>query len=132
VAALITNVGEEYLLAVGLNKQAAEDLELRLFTNDKAPAEGDVLGDYTEAVGFGYVAKTLLGGSWSMVLGAPTVASYVSQVFTFTGALGNVYGYYVVAPGAGVVVWANRFSNGPYAIVNNGDAVTVIPRLGAD
>lgn len=119
---LVPNASEATMLEAVLNKTPAEDLVLRLYTNNKTPAETDTAASYTEASGSGYAAKSLAGASWSV---AGSTASYAEQTFTFSGALGQVYGYFVTQATSGKLMWAERFSDGPYSIANNGDAVRV-------
>ena len=117
---------------VGKNKDLAlifaSNLFLRLFSNDITPSIADTLGSYTEVTGGGYAEKTLTGGSWTISNG---IATYASQLFTFTGTTGGsgqVYGYYVV-DGAGVVRFAERFSESqiPYTVIN-GSTIRINPR----
>lgn len=130
MALLVPNGGEVIALSYLVGKTAStENLVLRLFTNNKTPAEADVVGDYTEATGNGYASITLTGASWSVTGGAPTTAAYAQQTFTFTGALGNVYGYYLTRATTGDLVYSERFSDGPYAIANNGDQIKVTPSI---
>lgn len=129
MALLVPDVGEGRMLRLITNAVAGESLVLRLFTSNTTPAEADTAGTYTEASGSGYSAITLTGGSWSFTEGAPSYASYAQQTFTFSGALGNVYGYYVTQSSSGTLMWAERFSDGPYNIANNGDQIKITPRL---
>lgn len=73
--------------------------EVRLFTNNISMTEELLLGDFVEAAGGGYLAKTVSGG-WT-----PAVVSGIAQVtttvspFVFTGALSTnttIYGWYLV------------------------------------
>lgn len=133
MALLVPNGGEVIALSLLVNKiAAAENVVLRLFTNNKTPAEADVVGDYTEAAGNGYAAITLTGANWTVTGGAPTSAAYAQQTFTFSGALGNVYGYYMTRAGSGDLVYAERFTDGPYNIVNNGDQIKITPQITAE
>lgn len=108
--------------------------QLKLFTNNVTPGQTDVAATFTEAAGNGYAAKALTGGAWTMTegVGAPSSAAYAQQIFTFTGALGNVYGYYVVETSDGTICWAERFTDGPYNIQNNGDQIKVTPAITQD
>ncbi len=127
---LVPDVGEQKMLQHIMNKTAPEDLRLRLFQNNITPGETDVLGTYTESTGPGYAAVSLTGASWTVSSTAgPTSASYAQQTFTFTGAANSIYGYYVTQANSSTLMWAERFSDGPYAIVNNGDAVKITPVL---
>ncbi|MGH7261470.1 MAG: hypothetical protein ACREI9_12450 [Nitrospiraceae bacterium] len=132
MALLIPNAAEDVALQNFLNKTAPQTCVLKLFTNNVTPAETDTEASYTEAAGFGYAAVTLTPASWTITPGAPTEAAYPEQIFTFTGNLGNVYGYYVVETTSGKIKWAERFSDGPYNIVNNGDQIKITPKITAD
>jgi hypothetical protein len=103
----VPNVGEAQVLAKLLNQA----ITLRLYSNNMTPAEGDVIGSYTEVAGGGYAAKSLSYANWSIVEGDPTSAEYAMQVFTFTGATnapGTVYGYYITDADS-KVIGAERF-----------------------
>lgn len=126
---VVPNHGEGDALRYLVNNAAPQDLVLRLFTNNVTPAETDTAATYTEASGNGYASLTLAGASWSITEGAPSFASYAQQTFAFTGALGNVYGYYLTRATSGRVAWAERFTDAPYNIQNNGDSIKVTPRI---
>ncbi len=129
MALLVPNAAEEVMLQNILNKVAPQNMVLKLYTNNYTPVEASVEGDFTEASGFGYAALTLSGASWVITPGAPTSAAYAQQTFTFTGALGDVYGYFVVQASSGKLMWAEIFSNGPYDVQNNGDEIKVTPTI---
>lgn len=112
-------------------------LTLRLYSNDKAPAAGDVTADYTETVGGGYVNKALTFANWtqSTVAISPQSATYAPQTWLFTGvtgAPGTVYGYYVTRNSDGKLMWAERFPAGslPFNPIN-GSKVVVLPKYQA-
>jgi hypothetical protein len=126
---VLPNVGEGLALKNFFNYEAPQNQNLRLFSSNTTPAEADVLGTYTEASGNGYAAQGLTGSSWSLTTGDPSYMSYAQQTFTFTGAAGNMYGYHVNQASSTTLMYAERFSDGPYNIVNNGDAVKVTPRF---
>lgn len=129
---LVPNNGEGDALAYALNKSTPENVVLRLYTNNITPAETDTAATYTEAAGFGYASVTLVGANWTIVEGAPSEASYAEQTFTFTGALGNVYGYYQTRLTSGRIWLAERFTTGPFNIQNNGEQIKVTPKVTAD
>jgi len=132
MAGVVPDVGEvEFLKAqVGLTNMSAT-MTLKLYTNNVTPSESDTAGTYTEASGFSYAAKTLTGASWSVPasVAGVTVASYAQQSWTFTGALGNVYGYYIIRADTLVLLGAERFSDGPYNITTSGDIINVTPKF---
>lgn len=126
MAGVLLRQGEQIMLEAFVNKTAPQDLVLRLFTNDWTPAEANDETDATEASGNGYAHIDLnTGGSWTFTGGDPSTLAYAEQTFTFTGALGNVYGYYVTQVTSGKAVIAERFSDGPYNVQNNGDTIDV-------
>jgi hypothetical protein len=129
MAVLIPAVGKAAALAALLNKVAPEDLVLKLYTSNTTPDSGDTAANYTEASGSGYASVPLAGGDWTVSAGSPTYATFAQQTFTFSGALGNVYGYYLVQSATGTLMWAERFSDGPYEIVNSGDQIKITPRI---
>lgn len=134
MALLVPNQGEEIALAALLNKTAPQELDLCLYQNDKTPAETDTESDYTEADFTGYSAIQLTAANWTITPGAPTEAAYAQQTFTSSAGEQNqdVYGYYLKQRTSGKLVYAERFSDGPYNIVNDGDAIKVTPKITAD
>lgn len=132
MALVVPNTGEQDMLEAFLNKTAPENLTLKLFTSNTTPGETDTAATFTEASGNGYAAVALTAANWTVTQGAPTSAVYPEQTFTFTGALGNVYGYYIVGTTSGKLKWAERFTNGPYNIATNGDQIKVTPTITGD
>jgi hypothetical protein len=129
MALVFPDVGENIVLEALVNKTAPQNLVLRLYTSDTTPGESDTAGTYTEATGNGYSAITLTGASWGAASGGSI--AYAQQTFTFSGALGNVYGYYMTQASSGTLVYAERFTDGPYNIVNNGDQIKITPTITA-
>jgi len=131
MAGIVPNAGEELALKNFLNHTAPQDQVLKLFVNDKTPAEGDTAGSYTEMSTQGYASKSLAGGSWSITPGAPSSAAYAQQTWTFdgTGGATNVYGYFVVQAVSGILMFAERFTGAPFAVANNGDQIKVTPTV---
>ena len=117
--------GEAIALKLFTNKiSTPENLVLRLFTSNTTPAKTDTVSTYTETSGFGYAAVTLTGSSWTTSGANPTTISYPMQTFTFTGALGMVYGYYLTRVSSADLVIAERFAS-PISIVSNGDSISI-------
>lgn len=119
---LVPNQSAVRMLKAIVNHTMPEDLVLKLFTNDDVTP-------HTEASGFGYAPITLSRRSWQFVEGEPSYAIHPEETFTFTGDLGNVYGYFIAQDLSGILMWTERFADGPYAIVNNGDKIRIVPRL---
>jgi len=134
MALLVPDVGEVELLKRMLNYTGATVLNvaLRLYTNNLTPAEGDNLASYTESTGTGYGAITLTGSSWTIAtVAGTTTAEYAQQTFTYTGAEANIYGYYVTEKFTTptLVLWAERFTDGPYSIPSGGGSVKITPKI---
>lgn len=131
MALVVPNAGEGLMLEHIVGKTAVEALTLKLYKNDYTPVEGSVAGSFTEADFTGYGSKALAGASWTVTTGDPTYAGYGEQTFTSTAGSQNqpVYGYFIVGATSTTIYWAERFSDGPYTIVNNGDAIKVTPRI---
>lgn len=131
---LVPNNGEGDGLSYFVNKSTPQDLVLCLFKSNTTPAETDTAGSYTEADFTGYSNVSLTGSSWTVTEGAPTSAAYAQQ--TFTSSAGsqsqNVYGYYMKRTTSGRIALAERFTDGPYQIVNNGDQIKITPTITLD
>lgn len=133
MALLVPRTGEVMALSYLLGKTAStEPLDLKLYTNNVTPGETDTAGTYTEASGNGYAAIALTGAGWTITSADPTSAAYAQQIFTFTGPLGNVYGYFLIRHTSVDLVYAEKFSNGPYNIQNNGDLIKITPTITAE
>ena len=135
MAILVPDTGEVIALSYLTGKTAAtEGLTLRLFQNNITPAEADTAATYTQATFTGYVSLALTPATWTVTGGAPTSATYPQQTFTSTAGAQNqsIYGYYLIRTTTLDLVYAERFSDGPYTIVNNGDAIKVTPTITAD
>lgn len=132
MALVVPNGAEIIALKALVNHTAQnENLVLRLFKSNTTPGETDTAATYTEADFTGYSAVTLTGSSW-VVTGNPI--TYAKQ--TFTSSAGSqsqaIYGYYLTRATGGELVYSERFTDGPYTIVNDQDKIEVTPSLGAD
>jgi hypothetical protein len=117
MALLVPDASEVLLLKYMLNHTTASNMKLHLFTNNRTPAEGDVLASYTESTGNGYTTIALTGGDWALTTATgTTTASFAQQTFTYTGAEASIYGYYFTNNAADALLWVERFTDGPYAI----------------
>ncbi len=129
---VIPNEGKAVALAAILGKTAAATpLTLRLFSNNHTPAAGDTNASYTEVSGGGYAAFAFTAARWSITSADPSVATYASHSFTFTGVIGgsgNVYGYYITDNNNKVIA-GQRLDSPPYTPAVNGDSVVVNPLI---
>jgi hypothetical protein len=125
MAVVFTNAAEVIALRNFVNNTAPENLVLRLYSNNRTPNKLDIVSDYTEVSGFGYDPVTLNPNSFSFSAGDPSSAAYPQVTFLFTGNAGNVFGYYVTRATTGDLMFANRFSNAPINIANDGDEIRI-------
>ena len=127
MALVLPNQGETIALEALVAKTAGQNLVLRLFKSNTTPSEATTEASLTEANFTGYVAITLTAANWVITAADPSTAAYAQQVFTSTvgGQNQPVYGYYLTQVTSGKLVWVERFSDGPYTIVNNGDEIRV-------
>ena len=135
MALVMADLGSDLILDTFFVATAVQDLKLKLFATDVTPDPNgaDVVGDYTEASGGGYAAKTLArGAGWTVTTADdPSDAIYTQQTFTFTGVLttnGTIYGYYVTNAAGTVLLWAEKLG-APFTPYNNGDKLLVTPKV---
>ena len=132
MALVVPNGSEVIMLNYILNIDAPENISIQLYVNNVIPDENSTVASFTEmAYGLGYTTGgiSLTPGSWSVISGNPSQAEHTEVTWTFTGAAGNVYGYYVTRDTGGELMWAERFTNGPFDITTNGDEIKITPRL---
>lgn len=129
MAFVASNEGDAQMLGLILNKNSVENLILKLFTNNVTPDKSQAAAGFTECAAAGYAATTLTPGSWTVTAGTgagstPTTGAYPQQTFTLTAAT-TVYGYYLVGATSGKCYFAEKFSDGPYAIPSGGGTIKV-------
>lgn len=126
---VVPNQGETIALEALVGKTAGQNLILKLFKNDVTPGQSTTEAGLTEADFTGYSAITLTAANWTATPADPSHIDYAQQTFTSTAGSQNqaVYGYYLVQVTSGKLVWAERFSDGPYTIVNSGDNIKITP-----
>lgn len=129
MALVVPNSAEQIIIQYILNISTPEGLVVHLYSNNILPQETDTISNYTEVVGGGYSSISLVAGNWTVVPGTPTTAEHTEVIFSFTGAVGNVFGYFVTRVTGGELFWAERFSNGPFDIQTPGDEIRITPRL---
>ena len=131
MALVLVDQAENIVLEAIVNKTAPQNLILKLFKSNTTPGETDTEATYTEADFTGYSNITLTGSSWGTA--SSSTIAYAKQTFTSSAGSQNqaVYGYYIVQATSGKLMWAERFSDGPYNIANNGDKIEVTPTISA-
>lgn len=135
MAFLTVNVGEVLLLRYILNNTTPGDVQLHLYTNNLTPAETDTLSMYTESTAGGYTTYALPGAAWTFATSAGTsTATYARQTFSYTTSE-TLYGYYLTNENFGggqQLIWAERFSTGPFTLPGIGGTIDIDPKIGLD
>ena len=126
----IPNAGEVVLLQSALQTTTPEALTLKLYTNNYDAVAGSTAGNFTEAAGSNYAAKTLTRGTWGTATGGqPSTSVYGSaQTWTFNGAI-TIVGYFIVGSSSGTIYWAERIYAGAGQLFNNTDTLTITPKF---
>ena len=131
---ILADVGADTILKAFFNNvwpSGGKNLTLKLYTNNYTPLDSSVAGDFTEASGGGYAAKTLTNGSWTVTpADDPSDAVYAEQTWTFTGALAGsatIYGYFVI-DADGTIVLGEKFDYS-FTPAKNGDQLRVTPKF---
>jgi hypothetical protein len=127
---------------------------LNLYKNGVARSKSDSKGTsnayFIKATGAGYQYIVLAPLSWTIYTNNPgtgdsNIALYAQQTFTFTGA-DSIAGYYVqcvkartnntapitagpVGVADSIIMWAEKFSDGPYVIPAGGGTIKITPRI---
>lgn len=131
---VLVDGGESLGLQYLVNKAVPQDLSLRLFQNNWTPGEADVAAGATVATFAGYANKAMAGASWTISGTSPTLAAYPQQTFASNAqqTTQNIYGYFVVRGAGGELLWAERFTDGPYPVTNNGDQILLTAQITMD
>jgi len=122
---LFPTAGKQLSLEMIVNRRAPEDLLLKLFSNDITPSDSDIASSFTEPTSQEYEPFVLT--EWGAAVGE----AIEHPLRVFQGQLGNVYGYFVVQSKSGGLLYAERFPDGPYNMINRRDEVEVTPRISA-
>lgn len=133
MAIVLADVGADVILKAFFNNDwpaGGKNLTLKLYTNNYTPLDTSVAGDFTEASGGGYAAKTLSNASWVVTTGNdPSDAVYAEQTWTFTGLLAGsatVYGYFIV-DADGILLLGEKFDYS-FTPAKNGDQLRLTPK----
>jgi len=127
MALIFTDIARENTLTYLVGGTVTpESLVLKLFANDVTPTDTDDVTLYTEVSGGGYSSIALTPANWTVTAGN---AIYPEQSWTFSGAIGDVYGYYLVNSVSGELIFAERFPAGPYDVATSGDVIRVTLNL---
>jgi hypothetical protein len=127
---VVPNVGEGLLLSNALLTASPEALTLKLYSNNYDCVNSSVASSFTEVSGGGYASKSLTRAGWSAsVTGSPSSITYgTAQTWSFTGTV-TVVGYFIVGTTSTTLYWAERLYATTGQVFNNGDSLTVTPKL---
>ncbi len=134
MALVIPDAAEVVWLTRALYGDAsAEDLSLRLASNNITPAESDVAGTYTVATFTGYANKTITssqsGSTWAVpTTSAGTTSSTYATTQTWSPTSSQtLYNLYYLFATSGTIAAAE--SLGGARTVANGDSFSIIPKF---
>jgi hypothetical protein len=135
MALVVPDEGERATLRAAIKDAVPESLVLKLYKNDRSPADDDDASAFVEATIPGYASVALARANWNdpaTVAGVSTM-TYPQVTFAFTGP-GDVVGYYLVGATSGVLWWAERLFGPPdYPAAGqhfvNGDTLKFTPRI---
>lgn len=128
---MVPDIGETMFLDNILKTASPEALNLKLYSNNFDCVEGSVASAFTEVSGGGYALKNLTRAGWNAAQSAAGVSSSTygtAQTFSFTGTV-TVVGYYLVGASSGTLYWAERLYAGAGQVFNNGDSLTITPKI---
>lgn len=110
-----------------------DNLTLRLFLNGTHPSKTMIFKDFIEVKGGGYKPQEMLRSDWDFKdINGRLAVVHPTVFFVFMSAVKDeIYGSYgtKTVDGKEKVIWAERFQDGPYIVLNRGDDVTVDPTI---
>jgi hypothetical protein len=72
------------------------------------------------------VLTSTAGTQNDVAAASPSFVHYAEQAFTFTGALGNVYGVFLTETSSGILKGAGRFDSAPYNVAGSDHEIRVV------
>lgn len=114
VTGITTANGENDLLQVGIGVRS-RTWSVALFFSNITPTEDTDFVNYTEVSGGGYARKALTPANITITAGDPATATHPDLTWTFSSAVGNIYGWALVDE-YGYVKCINTFPDGPINI----------------
>lgn len=128
---MVPDIGETMFLDNILKTTTPEALTLKLYSNNYDCVEGSTASNFTEATITGYASKALARATWGAAVSATGTSSSTysaPQVFNFTGT-GAIVGYFLVGTTSGTLYWAERLYASTGQTFNNGDSLTITPKI---
>jgi hypothetical protein len=104
---------------------APGNLHWHLYSNNHTPAVTDTLGNYTELSGVGYAVQVTQPTDWTVAtVSNVTTATAPNAVFSFSGAVSTIYGYYLTDASDSTLLAAELFS-AVQSIPSGGGTITL-------
>ena len=121
---VVTERGKKELIT---NALALEELELRLFVDDRFPQLKSSTKSFKELEGKGYKSIQVPSSEWISAGDSTLVTD--TYTFEFTGKVEAIFGYLVVGVDSNVLFWAERFPDAPVEILGSRDKIEISLRL---
>ena len=119
--------GEEEMFSRLVGKSSYQDWHLRLFITDRTPSKGDTIEQLEELSGSGYAPIVLEADDWTIDFssGETKLSLSSTKTFTLTAAVPEVHGYMITDPDKIFILYAEKFSDGPYVVPGGGDTIDI-------
>jgi phage baseplate assembly protein gpV len=117
--------GEKNIFDRVLGKDTVNNYIAHLYSNARTPAKADTVNQYTEVTGGGYAEIELVAGDWTVSYASGTTKMTATVNFVMTGAVAQIYGYYLTDNTGTILVHAEIFDDAPISSPGGGSTVTV-------
>lgn len=128
MAGLIVNTGLDYLDNNAITG-VVSGWKVYLYTSNTTPSNTSVIGDFTLMSSVGIVFQTPGFTVNSASAGAKTIVSTLMNFISNAASGLSLYGYIVVDASGSILIGAEKFSGGPYAITAAGYGVQLTVTL---
>lgn len=106
------NLGNQFWLKGQLGIGTAPgNLHFHLYSNNHTPVVSDTLSSYTEVSGSGYAVQSVAPAGWTVSTVSNVTSAVASDiVFSFTGSIAAIYGYFITDASDATLLAAELFS----------------------
>lgn len=119
MSCVMTYSGERELLNRAFGKVTYDALKLKLYSDDRTPQISDEASYYDEVDEGDYSEIEISPGDWTVnTTSEITTASLATQTFSFTSTVSRISGYYITNNDGSTLLFAERFTDGPYENFN--------------
>lgn len=112
--------GEELLMNYITGNATVDNFVAHLYSNARTPSKDDTVAEYTEVASGGYAEEEITPGDWTVDYSSGTTTMEATVTFTFTGAVAQIYGFYITNNARTVLFHAEEFSDAPVSIGGGG------------